>query len=242
MKTLKSGAFTVSRIDISAGRKLYALFSAAFLFAGFAFYGYGLAGLAMSFIVLSCAQADKRRRKQWHKGQKGKAGVTEALRSLPGDYVLLNDLELPDIKGSVDHVVIGPNGLFVLATKNYSGFIKCERDSWWFGAHGVKSLSKQAKRNSIAVRTSIGSVCARQGASIPYVVPLLVFVDARAKLKLSEPTVGVLRLPEIVDFIRDYRGKAKLSQEVRSGIVHHLQSQRKQDPMPVRGHLSASPT
>ena len=79
-------------------------------------------------------------------GRKGESAVTKTLKSLPDDYVVLNDIVLPDRKGNVDHVLIGPNGVFVIETKNYSGFIKCEEDDWFVNGHRIRSLSRQAKR------------------------------------------------------------------------------------------------
>ena len=38
---------------------------------------------------------------------------------------------LPDGKGNVDHLVMGPNGLFALETKNYSTIVKCSGDDWF---------------------------------------------------------------------------------------------------------------
>jgi hypothetical protein len=60
-------------------------------------------------------------RRCWFLGRKGESKVTETLKSLPDDYVVLNNIVLPDSKGNVDHVLIGPNGVFVIETKNYSG-------------------------------------------------------------------------------------------------------------------------
>jgi Nuclease-related domain len=47
------------------------------------------------------------------------------------DHVLFNDLTLSDSRGNVDHLVIGPNGLFVIESKTYSGYVKCFGDTWY---------------------------------------------------------------------------------------------------------------
>src|SRR5207244_9160005 len=89
----------------------------------------------------------------WFLGKKGESKVTQTLKALPDDYVVLNDLVLPGNKGNVDHLLIGPNGVFAIETKNYSGFVKCEEEQWFVNGHRIRSLSKQAKRNSMAVRS-----------------------------------------------------------------------------------------
>ena len=61
------------------------------------------------------------------KGREGERHVSRLLKRLPpGEYIVLNDLMLPDKDGSttqVDHVVISRAGIFVIETKNYSGWI-----------------------------------------------------------------------------------------------------------------------
>ena len=61
--------------------------------------------------------------------------------------------------GNIDHIVLGPNGIFVIETKNYKGEISCYGDVW----HGdydtesypIKSVSKQAKRNAVTLKRFI---------------------------------------------------------------------------------------
>lgn len=61
------------------------------------------------------------------KGREGERHVARLLRRLPPEeYIVLNDLMLPDKDGSttqVDHVVISRAGIFLIETKNYSGWI-----------------------------------------------------------------------------------------------------------------------
>ena len=35
--------------------------------------------------------------------------------------MVYNDVNLPGKRGNIDHVVIGPTGIYVIETKNYSG-------------------------------------------------------------------------------------------------------------------------
>lgn len=56
----------------------------------------------------------------WVKGLEGENIVLNYLNTLPKDYYIFHDVNLPDKKGNIDHVVIGFNGIFVIETKNYS--------------------------------------------------------------------------------------------------------------------------
>jgi hypothetical protein len=65
---------------------------------------------------------------------------------------------LPTAHGNIDHFLIGPNGLFVIETKNYSGNVKCNGDQRFFNGHGTQSPGRQAKGNAVAVRKSLEPV------------------------------------------------------------------------------------
>jgi Nuclease-related domain len=183
----------------------------------------GFAVVAL-FIVFIVFKASFRHWEQWFLGKREESRVTNALKSLPNDYVVLSNIVLPDSKDNVDHVLIGPNGVFAIETQNYSGCVKCEEEQWFVKGQAIRSLSKRAKRNSMAVRSSIGSLFTGSQTSIPYVVPLLVFVSSHAKLKLFRPTVAVLKLAELVAFIRESDTKRPITPNEKRAIVYHLQS------------------
>ena len=61
---------------------------------------------------------------------RGRAGERRLRRELAsildgGTYRFLHDLTLPDYDGTaqIDHVLVSPFGVFVIETKNYSGWI-----------------------------------------------------------------------------------------------------------------------
>ena len=54
-------------------------------------------------------------------GDIGEKVVADSLDTLPQDYFVFNDVNLPKSQGNIDHVVVGPNGIFVIETKNYRG-------------------------------------------------------------------------------------------------------------------------
>lgn len=61
----------------------------------------------------------------WAKGAEGERLTARALESLEADgYVLLNDLRIPGKRSNVDHVLVGPSGVYVIESKNYSGTVK----------------------------------------------------------------------------------------------------------------------
>ena len=60
------------------------------------------------------------------KGRRGERAVASILSELPSsEYSVINDITLQDEHGStqIDHVIVSVYGIFVIETKNYSGWI-----------------------------------------------------------------------------------------------------------------------
>lgn len=66
----------------------------------------------------------------WEKGAQGESATASILATLaPEDYTVFHDLRWPGRRyANVDHVVIGPGGIFVIDSKNWSGVITVQRD------------------------------------------------------------------------------------------------------------------
>lgn len=78
----------------------------------------------------------------WAKGLHGENTVFKYLNTLPKDYYVFHDVTLPKKKGNIDHVVIGPNGVFVIETKNYSGKFCIKYLKWYYFRNGEYRESK----------------------------------------------------------------------------------------------------
>jgi Nuclease-related domain len=59
----------------------------------------------------------------WEQGARGEVATAEVLRALPAEFVVLNDLPVPGSNSNVDHVVVGPTGVWVIDTKEWTGRI-----------------------------------------------------------------------------------------------------------------------
>lgn len=62
----------------------------------------------------------------WERTTVGEGVTTDALASLPGRrWTVLHGLRWPEhLRGSAGHVVIGPSGIYVIDTKNWSGPVR----------------------------------------------------------------------------------------------------------------------
>jgi hypothetical protein len=82
-----------------------------------------LAGLAAAALVgwrLRFCPSEQAR--AWQRGATGEQQTARLLDRLRRDgYVVLHDLAMPDSAANLDHLVIGPSGLFVIDSKQWSG-------------------------------------------------------------------------------------------------------------------------
>src|SRR5262245_55919676 len=99
--------------------------------------------LAVGAAAIILAPELVRRLRNTRNGRLGERIVTDALRRLPDEYWLINDVILNSARGNVDHVVIGPCGVVVLETKRLMGHIRCQGDTWWVKGRRRTSISKQ---------------------------------------------------------------------------------------------------
>ena len=82
------------------------------------------------------------------KGEEGENLIAELLDKDSSYHHLINNLVLLGDNGvshQIDHILIRPNGVFVIETKNYYGLIEGkEEDSFWTRSYFVKGKVKKA--------------------------------------------------------------------------------------------------
>jgi hypothetical protein len=155
-----------------------------------------------------------RRYSGYKQGYEGENRVSKTLSSaLSDEYYLINDVTISNGYGNVDHVVLGPNGVFVIETKNYGGKIICYGDEWSseytskksgnlkrFIHFELGSPSKQAKRNSMRIKRVIESSGIFKARRI-WVEAIVVFANQNVDLNINDPTVPILKVEELSNFI-----------------------------------------
>ena len=57
------------------------------------------------------------------KGASGEKDIARYLEQLPNNYIVVNDLYFADSYGNIDHLVIGPTGVFAIDVKNWRGTV-----------------------------------------------------------------------------------------------------------------------
>lgn len=144
----------------------------------------------------------------WLKGAEGERRVSAELGKLPDEFIVFNDFH-PVKDGTraawnIDHIVIGPSGVFVIETKHYSNARVPSAAESGITRRNVKQANANAlELKNRAVRWSGGQL---QGL---FVVPVLVYAqDGASVTNLWEGHVRVLPLRLLVKTILGHREAA----------------------------------
>jgi hypothetical protein len=160
---------------------------------------------------------------QWNLFRSRESKLIESLRSLTDEYVVLHDLIVPESRARIDHVVVGPNGVFAIETNDLAGEVKCEGRDWAVGRRRVASLGRQAAIKAAALRKSLVSVTYEGEKKIPCITPILVFTNAEARVSVRAPAVPAMRTEELAAFILHYK-VAEIPEDERAVLQSHLAS------------------
>jgi hypothetical protein len=146
-------------------------------------------------------------------GLSGERRTGEVLaRELPQDYVLINGLKLPRGAGDIDHLVIGPTGLFLIETKTMAGQIVCQPDGTWrrtrVGRGGtpysafIGDPAAQVQRNIFTVRECLRKRLPHLCRGTPvWIEGLVVFAHPQTQLQAEHSRVPALLLDQAASTI-----------------------------------------
>jgi hypothetical protein len=166
--------------------------------------------LAVSLAPLAAFYYFLHRYRVYKGGWEGERRVNKLLNeTLSDDYFLINGVRFRG--GDIDHIVLGPNRVFVLETKNWSGKITCNGDQWQrqSGRRIASSPSEQAKRNAANVRRIIEA-----SGTLPFTVwveAIVVFTNTRTDLQTHNPTIPILKLNQLPNHLSAHRSPTNYS-------------------------------
>lgn len=139
-----------------------------------------LAAIALISVVVD-RKLDEydRLRRSYAKGATGEALVCQTIALLSDEYMVINDLQT--ICGNLDHVVIGPKGVFVIETKNWKGLVEPDGkgDVLINGQSPKKSMVNPIVAKTMKIRERIAAVREIQDISaFHYFKAVIVFPSA----------------------------------------------------------------
>jgi Flp pilus assembly protein TadG len=161
------------------------------------------------------------RQAQLDLGRAGERHVGSVLASeLPDDFVLVNGLKLRHAPGDIDHLVIGPTGVFLLETKTMAGQVVCNPNGTWqrtrqgrggrYAAY-IGDPAAQVLRNVHAVRRVLHGALPWlfQGAPL-WIEGLIVFPHPKTELAATHSRVPAVRLEEAARTICQHQARRRL--------------------------------
>lgn len=145
-----------------------------------------------------------KKKAEW-KGRAAEKRVYQKLRKLPDEYVVMNNLLFQNNGHSVqiDHVVVSPNGVFVIETKGYRGWILGgENSEYW-----TQVIFRYKHKFYNPIRQNEGHVrflkrLLQLPANVPF-IPIVVFGDY-ADLKTEMNDHWVVYRNELKIVFRQY--------------------------------------
>ena len=131
----------------------------------------------------------------WKAGYTGEALVASLLEDLPNDFYVFHDVKHRDLAGNIDHLVVGPTGVFVLETKNWRGHVEYSPDKRLL----CDGKDKTAEMNALLQRVfSVrNKIKALSGLDV-YVLGVMVFTRASVTPNF-EATVALHQEDYLVD-------------------------------------------
>ncbi len=158
----------------------------------------GLVVLAYRFCTRKLGALEKERL-DMQRGAAGENAVARALANFPDEFHVINDLSTPF--GNLDHVVIGPTGVFVIDAKNWRGVVapNGKGELLLNGTPTDKPLVRQFVGRMMGIRDKVKVLA-------PYVDPyyhaLFVFTATRVEAKWGTTSnVNCIRDDQLFDYI-----------------------------------------
>jgi hypothetical protein len=185
----------------------------------------------------------ERQADHWERGSLGERAAGEVLTSLPEGWSALHDVRWPGRpRANIDHVVIGPGGVFVIDTKNWTGRITV--------SNGVLRQNGRSREQTVASAAEAGlAVASLAGPHLAHVHPVLCFVD-QPQLGGWSRDVMVCSTGNLLDMLQtrpvvltpDAVGDAwhRLAPRLTSASAPAAPVRRRTEAAPRRSHTSRS--
>ena len=186
------------------------------------------------------AVKEKKYRESRQYGEKGEEEVEYALKWLVGDYIklekdasgkygtkaiVLNNKDFVDEPQEFDHIVIGPQGVFNIETKNYTGKIIIDRDGNWIREQsdgrkvGERNPLQQSRRHEAVLRSIVGD-------DVP-IISVLVIANPKAIIQGAENSkVKLLKSDVLEEYISNYKGAVSYTKEKIQALADEIEKYR----------------
>lgn len=133
----------------------------------------------------------------WRRGAKGEVEVGRRLSHLPACWSVIHDLPIDGAEANIDHIVLGPPGVFTINAKNLNGKV-------WVGDHAL--LHNGTKTDFYRKARWEAAWAARQlttASNRPVgVMPLIVVMGAEVTVKSQPLDIEVVTRRRILSWLK----------------------------------------
>ena len=178
---------------------------------------FSLGGGIIFYFFYRVAMKHERYRFNYRRGADGEFRVGNALGLFPDEYNIINDLKTDF--GNIDHVVVGPSGVYVLDSKNWRGIITADENGEILvnGKPINKPEVKILTSRVMNIKEKVKTLCGLD----PYIKGVLVFPSAHVDAKWgTTKAVHCIRDEQLYDYIVENKKSNKLNKKEVDSISH----------------------
>lgn len=140
-----------------------------------------LAATGMAVTVARWAWGRRRTTEAWSTGAAGERRTAALLAPLERKgWVVIHDRRIPGSRANIDHIAIGPTGVYVIESKNWTGRVVIRSRSLTHNGHRADQALAQTEREAEAVRVALTPHLAALGLGVG-VVPIVCIHRARVE-------------------------------------------------------------
>jgi len=100
----------------------------------------------------------------WQTGAQGELRTARLLEPLEGEgFRVLHDRKIPGSRANIDHIVIGPPGIYVVETKSLGGALQIRDNDVFVSGRRRTKMIDEVKREALAVQTALAKELAVRG-------------------------------------------------------------------------------
>lgn len=105
--------------------------------------------------------------KAWAIGAEGEGRTAAALEPLAAEgFRILHDLPIPGSRANIDHVVIGPSGVFVIETKSFGGKLQIRGGDVYVAGRRKTAMLDEVRREVAVVASILADDLERLGIEV----------------------------------------------------------------------------
>lgn len=149
------------------------------------------------------AERAERTAGHWARGAEGEASLATVIAPLAADgYYCLADRRFPESAGNLDHLLVGPAGVFVVDAKSWSGKVAVENGALRQNGYSRGQQVEGLKNQALGV---VAILDATMGQRRPLVRPVICFIDgAEIASRAAIDRVHLLNSGDLVGFVRSF--------------------------------------